>query len=66
MSDEPDVRIDNCGSVLLFRPLTDVAREWIGEHVQTDAQWLGNGLAVEARYADDLACGMQEDGLVVK
>lgn len=59
-----DVQIENHGSIFLFRPLTDAAREWVDEFVKPD-NWFGNGFAVEGRYALDLANGMQRDGLVV-
>lgn len=60
-----DVEITNHGSIFLFQPLTDSAREWIEENVSEDAQWFGGALAVEHGYAADLAIGMQGDGLVV-
>lgn len=62
-----DVTVDNQGSIYLFRPQTVEAHEWIDSHVlDPDAQWFGGALAVEARYAHDLAEGMLLDGLEVK
>ena len=58
-----DFTIQNEGSILLFRPLTDAAREWLKENVQEDAQWFGDALVVECRYAGDLAVGMLAAGL---
>lgn len=60
---QADVRIDREGSIFLFTPLTDAAREFIKEHVQADAQWWAGSLVVEHRYARDLARGMANDGL---
>lgn len=61
-----DVQIINEGTIVLFRPLTDQARAWIEENVQTEPwQWFGGGLCVEHRYAHDLADGMERDGLNV-
>ena len=57
------VRSSGEGSILLFRPLTDAAREWLKENVQGDAQWFGDALVVERRYAGDLAVGMLAAGL---
>jgi hypothetical protein len=54
----PDVLVRNEGTVFLFCPLTPHAREWIDEYVQSDAQWFGNALVVEHRYAWGLAEGM--------
>jgi len=50
---------------LLFEPLTVAAKQWIAENVQPDAQWFGNALAVEWRYAAELAAAMREAGLVL-
>jgi len=63
---EPDVSVLNDGSVVLFTPNTDAARDWVRDNVQLeDWQWLGNGFAVDHRYAGDLAEGMVADGLVL-
>ncbi len=61
----PDVLVRNEGTVFLFCPLTPWAKEWIDEHVQSDAQWFGNALMVEHRYAWGLAEGMKDEGLVL-
>ena len=61
----PDVLVRNEGTVFLFCPLTPRAKEWIDEHVQSDAQWFGNALVVEHRYAWGLAEGMKDGGLVL-
>jgi hypothetical protein len=61
-----DVRILGGGSVFLFVLLTGRARVWVDENVSPDHEMLGNGLAVEHRYAAALADGMQADGLVVE
>lgn len=63
----PDVQITNHYSIFTFLPLTDEAREWIDENVAyEDWQWSGGALAVEPRYAAELASGMQNDGLEVE
>lgn len=64
-SKQPDFSIENHGSILLFRMNTPAASEWVSENVQPDAQFFGDALAVERRYARDLATGMQADGLVL-
>ena len=56
----PDVLVRNEGTVFLFCPLTPRAKEWIDVHIQSDAQWFGNALVVEHRYAWGLAEGMKE------
>jgi hypothetical protein len=61
----PDILVRNEGTVFLFCPLTPRAKEWIDERVQSDAQWFGNTLVVEHRYAWGLAEGMKDEGLVL-
>jgi len=61
----PDVLVRNEGSVFLFTPLTPAAKHWICANVQPDAQWFGNALAVEWRYAAELAAAMRADGFVL-
>lgn len=63
--DAPDVSVENHGSIMLFRLLTPAAQEWVDDNVADDAQFLGNGLAVEPRYAENLASGMIDAGLAV-
>ena len=66
MQTRPDIKIAWHGSIVLFQPITAAARAWIDEHVDPEAQWWGNALACELRYAEDLADGMERDGLVTQ
>ena len=61
-----DVLVSNHGSIFTFALLTDAAKDWVGEHVDPDAQYFGGALVVEHRFAQDLADGMQGDGLQVQ
>jgi hypothetical protein len=61
----PDISIENHGSVFLFRINSPAAHAWVSENVQDDAQFFGDALVVEWRFARDLAAGMQADGLVL-
>ena len=55
------VSIENHGSVVLLRPLSDEARLWIDENVQTEGwQWFGDAFAVEPRYVEPLVRGLLE------
>ncbi len=56
------LQISHRGTIVTFTPLDDDARAWLDENV-CDAFWYGEGLAVEPRYAGELAWGAQEDGL---
>lgn len=61
----PDVHVVNHGSIFTFEPRTRVAREWIADHV-SDPVWFSGTIAVEHRFARDLADGMLDAGLVVR
>ena len=61
----PDVLVRDAGTLFLFCPMTPRAKAWIAEYVQPDAQWFGNALVVEHRYALPLAEGMIDEGLVL-
>jgi hypothetical protein len=61
----PDFSIENHGSIVLFRMNTPEASAWVSENVESDALFFGDALVVEHRYAQDLASGMQADGLVL-
>lgn len=53
--------ITNCGSVVLFQPLTPDARSWWDDHVQ-DGPVLGDAFAVEHRFAADIVDGIWQEG----
>jgi hypothetical protein len=62
----PDLRVSFHGSVSLFHPLTDVAREWMGTHCPAGGgQYFCCALVVEARYVEDLLAHAVEDGLTI-
>lgn len=61
----PDVLVRDAGTLFTFCPLTPRAKAWIAEYVQPDAQWFGNALVCEHRYALPLAQGMIDEGLVL-
>jgi hypothetical protein len=60
-----DIIIENHGSVVLVRPITNTGHKWIDEHVDSEGwQWFGDALAVEPRYVGGLVEGAVNDGLV--
>lgn len=63
--ESPDILVRYEGTIFLFCPLTTRAKTWIDEHVQEDAQWFGNALVVEHRFAWALLEGMKDEGLVL-
>lgn len=62
---EMDVWMENHGSLVLFRPMSDAAREWMQNHTSNEAQWFGGALVVEPRYAFEFAEALMENGYVV-
>jgi hypothetical protein len=53
------------GSVCLLIPATREARRWLDDNIGEDAIYLGQGLAVERRYAAQILDGIQADGFEV-
>jgi len=67
VSNTVDVLVQNEGSLFIFWPETQAAKDWVEENVHLESYQLwGHGFVVEPRYAVDLAAGMAEDGLVVR
>ena len=54
--------IEDHGTIVLVRPLTDDAKTWLVEHTADDAQWFGGALAAEPRYAEDIVEALVEEG----
>lgn len=63
----PDIRVSNHGSVFLFAPTSDEARETLIEMVPPgrDHHYFGHELVVEHRYVDAVVEQLREDGLTV-
>ena len=67
MNKQPvDMKVSDQGSLVLVRPITDAARDWIGDHTDVEASWFGGALAVEPRYALPLLEGAVADGLNIE
>lgn len=60
----PDYIVRADSSLTMFYPQNDAAREWLEDHCE-EAQWLGNAMACEHRYAQDLIQYLQDDGFTV-
>jgi hypothetical protein len=59
---KPDFLVENHGSIFLFRPLNGTARRHLEERTSEDAQWFAGALAVEHRFARDLAQQLLDAG----
>lgn len=60
-----DFEIVNGGSVSLIIPLTREGRRWLDDSIGEDALYLGQGLAVEARYLGQIVEGIILSGLTI-
>jgi hypothetical protein len=58
--------VEDHGSIVLVRPLTDDVEEWLEEHTDEESQWFGGALVVEPRYLSPLLAGMFEEGFAVQ
>lgn len=60
-----DLVVWPAGSVYLIKPLTPEGREWIFSTAPPDAQFMGEAMAVEARYVDNVIAVAREHGLEI-
>jgi virulence-associated protein VagC len=62
-----DVEVYNDGSTFVFRPQTEAAKDWVKENVSLEEyqKWAGDSFVMEHRFAEQLADGMREAGLVL-
>jgi hypothetical protein len=62
-----DLTVSFQGSISLFHPMTEQAREWMATHcpADNDHQYFCGALVVEARYVEDLRAHAVEDGLSI-
>ena len=62
-----DVVVHNNGTVFSFELVTDAARTWVDENVESEGyQWFGDRLVVDHGMAAGLADGMLGAGLGVE
>lgn len=60
-----DFLVQDEGSIVLVRPVTQAAQTWVAAHIPEDATWFGGAVVVEHRYAFDVLSGIVADGLAV-
>ena len=58
----PDFVFENHGTLYLVRPQNEAARRHLQDNVQEDAQWWGDALVVEHRYALPLSEALADNG----
>ena len=62
---EPDLTVNDQGTIILLEPQTDAGRAWIEGNLDSPLQW-GNAVAVEHRFIQDIIAGVIRDGLIVE
>jgi len=64
---EVDFRIENHGSVFLFTPLTERAKNFTDTDLDVQGwQWMGASFAVDHSLAHNLASALIDEGFVVE
>lgn len=58
-----DFIISDHGSIMLLYPYSEAAQDWLDENIGDEAQYHGKSLAIEPRYAGEIARGIANDGL---
>ena len=61
-----DFRVQDHGSILVLRPVTEAAKEWASDHLPQDAQQWACGTVIERRYFSDIYYGLRSDGLTIE
>lgn len=61
----PDFTTANHGTIVMLTPCTPDARDWVDENLPADVLTLGEAIAIEPRYFNDIAEGIIADGLVL-
>lgn len=62
-----DFLIENHGSIVLLRPLTDAARNWVDEFIGADNGFQPDfpTVVIVPRYLADILAGVHESGLMI-
>ena len=63
----PDVRVENHGTIATITALTEAAREWVAENIECEPwQMFAGSVCAEPRYVQAIIDGMEADGLEVE
>lgn len=61
-----DLLVYGSGSPYFLHPVSPTAHAWLADHIEPEAQQLGDAIAVEHRYIRDIVLGARADGLEVR
>lgn len=63
----PDFEFENHGTIWIVQPMNASALKHLRANANTESwQWMGSGLAVDHRYAEQLAEQLEADGFAVR
>lgn len=62
-----DFKVTTQGSIWLFEPLTERAKNFTGTDLQVEGwQWIGPAFGVDARIANNLVSSLEDEGFVLE
>jgi hypothetical protein len=60
-----DFDIADHGSLIILRPVSAEARDWIDDNLDPNTQWGFGGAVIERRYFQPIYEGVVNDGLTI-
>lgn len=60
-----DFQVEDHGSLILLRPMTEAAEQWVADFIPAEAIRFGEAVVVEPRYISNIVHGISGDGLAV-
>jgi hypothetical protein len=55
-------QVENHGTIVLIRPLTDEVERWLSENVDSSVMRFGRAFVVEPRYVEPIVTALIEEG----
>lgn len=63
---DTDFKVRVEGSIWLFEPLTEAAKEFTSNLGLEGWRWMGNSFGIDARPANNLVTALEEEGFVLE
>ena len=60
-----DFEVFDGGSIILLRPVSKDANEWIEHYLPQNVLWMGDAFPIERKYWPPIHEGIQEHGLTI-
>jgi hypothetical protein len=58
-----DFTVSDHGTIFLVQPNTAAGRQWVEDHIPSDATFWGEAVVVEHRFIGDIISGFRLEGL---